>query len=111
MTRMIGIHEFDLRPGVTDAELEQAIRALATQPCPSGWRASLLKSDRGTRRGKYGLLFEVESVEARDRIVTDAGFSDVFNQFLAANPGWLPAWEHMLSLVVEPNPWNDYLVL
>lgn len=111
MKRVICIHDLDPQPGVTDAELEQAVRALVAQPEFPGWRLALLKSDRGTRNGRFGLLFEVESVEARNRANPGDGFTEEFNQFLARNPTWMPAWDHLQSLIVETNPWNDYLVL
>ena len=110
MTRIVGVHEYDPKPGVTEAELEQAIRAFVAQP-QIGGSASLIKSDRGTRRGKVGLLFEFESVEARDRLVTDDGFTEVLNAFIASHPQWMRAWEHMLSLTVQPTTWSDYQVL
>jgi len=114
MPRIIGIHEFELKPGVTEAEFEDAVRAFILVDQSEGvddGLASLIKSDRGTRRGQYGLLFEFESVAARDSWVTDDGFTDKFNQFVARHPEWMPAWEHIQSLVVEPYPWSDYLVL
>ena len=114
MPRVIGIHEFELKPGVTEAEFEDAVRAFIRVDRSEGGDGSLtslIKSDRGTRRGQYGLLFEFESVAARDSWVTDDGFTDKFNQFVARHPEWMPAWEHIQSLVVEPYPWSDYLVL
>jgi hypothetical protein len=112
MPRVIGIHEFELKPGVTEAEFEDAVRAFILVDRSEGdTNISLIKSDRGTRRGQYGLLFEFESVEERDSWATDDGFTDKFNQFVARHPEWTPAWEHIQSLVVQPNPWSDYLVL
>jgi len=112
MPRVIGIHEFELKPGVTEAEFEDAVRAFILVDRSEGDTiTSLIKSDRGTRRGQYGLLIEFESVEARDSWATDDGFTDKFNQFTARHPEWMPAWEHIQSLVVQPNPWSDYLVL
>jgi hypothetical protein len=114
MPRVIGIHEFELKPGVTEAEFEDAVRAFILVDQSEGvddGLASLIKSDRGTRRGKYGLLIEFESVEARDSWFTDDGATDKLNQFVARHPEWTPAWEHIQSLVVQPSPWSDYLVL
>ena len=114
MPRIIGIHEFALKPGVTDAEFEDAARAFIRADLSEGtdgFLTSLIKSDRGTRSGRYGILFEFESGEARDSWVTDDGITDKFKQFGARHPEWMPAWEHIQSLVVEPYPWSDYLVL
>jgi len=112
MPRVIGIHEFELKPGVTEAEFEDAVRAFILVDRSEGdTNTSLIKSDRGTRRGQYGLLIEFESVEARDSWFTDDGPTDKANQFFARHPEWTPAWEHIQSLVVQPCPWSDYLVL
>ena len=37
------------------------------------WTSHLLKADRGERAGKYAVMWEMPSVEARDRIVRDPG--------------------------------------
>jgi hypothetical protein len=114
MPRVISIHEFELKPGVTEAEFEDAVRAfILVDQSEGGGGAltSLIKSDRGTRRGQYGLLIEFESVEARDSWFTDDGPTEKANQFFARHPEWMPAWEHIQSLAVEPHPWSDYLVL
>ncbi|MDZ4718007.1 MAG: hypothetical protein SH847_06010 [Roseiflexaceae bacterium] len=111
MTRIIGIHEYELKPGVTESEFEQAMKILLDLPIYPGWRVSLIKSDRGTRSGKYGLLFEIESVEARARIVTDDGETEESKQFDASHPETALAYANVLSLVVDPYPWSDYQVL
>lgn len=111
MPRVVGLQEFELKPGVTEAELEQAIRHFVAQPCPPGWRSALLRSNRGTNPGKYCLLFDIDSDEARQSVVTDDGITEEFKQFVANHSGWLPAWEGMFALVVQPNIWNDYWVL
>ena len=112
MQRVIGIHEFELKPGVTEAEFEDAVRAFILVDRSEGdTYTSLIKSDRGTRRGQYGLLIEFESVEARDSWFTDDGPTDFFNQFIARHPEWTTTWEHIQSLAIEPHPWSDYLVL
>jgi hypothetical protein len=111
MTRIIGIHEVELKEGVTEEAFEQAVRAYSAQTFPPGWRSALIKSDRGTGKGKYGLLLEIESVAARDRFLPDDGPTEEFNQFLALHPEWMPAWDHIQSLVVQPYHWNDFQVL
>ena len=114
MPRVISIHEFELKPGVTEAEFEDAVRAFILvdrSEGEDGSLTSLIKSDRGTRRGQYGVLIEFESVEARDSWFAEDGPTDKFNQFMARHPEWMPAWEHIQSLAVEPHPWSDYLVL
>ena len=68
MTRVFGLHEIELNPGVNAEDFENFFRKeVANGPFYPGWRARLLKGDRGARQGKYLMLMEIESVEARDR--------------------------------------------
>ena len=68
MTKVFGMHEIELNPGVNEEDFENFfLKEMATGPIFPGWRIHLLKGDRGVREGKYGVLFEIESAEARDR--------------------------------------------
>ncbi len=114
MTRIVGIHEVELKPGVTGEEFAEAVHAFALadqSEGPNGWVISVIKSDRGTQLGGYGILFEIESVETRDRWISDDGITEMHQQFAARHPEYFSAWEHIQSLIVQPNQWNDYLVL
>ncbi|HMO58568.1 MAG TPA: hypothetical protein PKA05_16205 [Roseiflexaceae bacterium] len=109
MTRVIGVHEFDLKPGVTDMEFEAALRSLlALEPLP-GQHVSLIKGDRNIRQGKYGMLSNHESVEARDRFFGANGETDAFKEFQATHPEWVQAWEQVMSLVAQWT-WTDYQI-
>jgi hypothetical protein len=110
MTRIIGIHECELKPGVSAAEFEAAMDRMMKVPLYPGWKVCLLKSDRGARAGKYGVLFEIESAEARDSVVSDAGFTKESEAFDAAHPELVAAWQHVQSLVTQ-STWTDYLVI
>jgi hypothetical protein len=67
MAKVYGLHEFELHPGVDEEAFarffHQEIKPIIDEP---NWNLVLLKGDRGERCGKYALLFEVASVEARD---------------------------------------------
>jgi hypothetical protein len=68
MTRVFGMHEIELNPGVQEEDFENFfLQEMATGPIFPGWRIRLLKGDRGVRKSKYLVLFEIESAEARDR--------------------------------------------
>ena len=68
MAKVFGIHEIELRPGVTAEEFEQFMTDTISQwPQLEGNTISVAKGDRGTHAGKYIIVFEIESVEARDR--------------------------------------------
>jgi hypothetical protein len=68
MGKVYGIHEIELQPGVNEEafanfinqEFNEAFAWIKVQ------RVALLKGDRGERAGKYALLFEIDSLEARD---------------------------------------------
>ena len=114
MARIVSIHQVELKPGVTEAEFTEAVRAMSDADQlegPNGWVISAAKSDRGTQVGSYAILFEVESVETRNRWVADDGPTELFNQYVERHPEASSAWDHMMSLVVESYPWNDYVIL
>jgi hypothetical protein len=68
MTRVFGMHEIELHPGVQEEDFENYfLKERATGPIFPGWHIRLLKGDRGVREGKYLVLFEIENAEARDR--------------------------------------------
>jgi hypothetical protein len=52
-------------------EPDEYERFFAEQVAPTvelqGWKTHLLRGDRGERAGKYLVLLEIESLEARDR--------------------------------------------
>jgi hypothetical protein len=69
MARVFGIHEIELRSGANAPEFERYVtqEVFPAFPLP-GTRYYLLKGNRGARDGRYLLVFEFESVEARDRV-------------------------------------------
>ncbi len=67
MARLVGIHEIELVEGADPVEFERVFAESAAQPELPGWKTRLLRGDRGERAGKYAVLFEIESPEARDR--------------------------------------------
>ena len=76
MTKVISIHEIELHPGVTTEEFERFLTAEylpGVAPMPPGVSVAYLKGDRAERAGKFAVLFEVESVEVRDRFFPNSG--------------------------------------
>ena len=68
MAKVFGIHEIELRPGVTAEVFEQFLAdALPQWPQFEGYTTSIAKGDRGTHAGKYIMVLEIESIAARDR--------------------------------------------
>jgi hypothetical protein len=76
MTKVISIHEIELRAGVAAEEFEHFLTAEylpGVAPMPPGWSVTHLKGDRAERVGKFAVLFEVASVEERDRFFPTSG--------------------------------------
>jgi hypothetical protein len=69
MAKVLGIHEIELLPGVSEADFERFVTAEFRPRLNSfqGWTARLGKGDRGQRDGKYVLIMEIESTATRDR--------------------------------------------
>ena len=76
MTKVFGLHEIELNPGVKEDDFENfVLTEMANAPTYPGWSFRLLKGDRGERKGKYLALIDIESVEARDRFAPAPGQS------------------------------------
>jgi hypothetical protein len=100
MPKVFGLHEIELKPGVEPDEYERffAEEIVPTLELP-GWRIHLLKGDRGVRTGKYLVLFEIESPEARDRYFPRPGEeSEQFTRFFEQHPKAAAAMEKWQSL-------------
>ena len=67
MAKVYGLHEVELVPGADPVEFEQLASELAKGHGYKGWNMYLLKGERGERNGKYLIMLEIESLEARNR--------------------------------------------
>ena len=66
--KVLGIHEFELSPGVDPEEYEEyVIETMNLLTRPEGLKVYVLKGDQGEREGKYIAIYALESVELRDR--------------------------------------------
>jgi len=74
MSKVFGMHMIALRPGVKAEDFEKFVTE-EVYPLLSraGLEVYLLKGDRGDREGKYLVMWEFESVEARDRLSPSPG--------------------------------------
>ena len=88
MATVYGMHEIELRAEVDPEEYEAWFaEEVAGQPLLPGWKAHLLRGDRGRRAGKYLLVFEMDSDEDRDRYFTaENEESEELTQYLAEHP-------------------------
>ena len=112
MPKVFGLHEVELPAGLSAEEFEEGLgKQLASLPEYEGWKTYLLKGDRGERAGKFLVLFEMESVEARDRYYPSEGeTSDDFRRFDEQHPEAAAVWDKY-GFLFEPHNTTDYLVI
>ena len=114
MTKVFALHEVELRPGVSAEEFETFFATeIGSGPIYPGWWAQLLKADRGQRAGKYLVIFEIESVEVRDRYFPTAGErSEEAWQFTHQHPEIAAMFEKWSTLTSPPGEvYSDYIVV
>jgi hypothetical protein len=116
MPKVFGLHEIELQPGVEPEEYERFFaEELAPTPELPGWKTHLLKGDRGARTGKYLVLFEIESLEARDRYFPAPGEeSEEFTRFFEQHPEAAAAmekWQKYSPFGSENDISTDYIVV
>jgi hypothetical protein len=113
MGRLFGIVELELRPGVSEAEVEQLLAQFAAQPQPPGTRFYTLKGNRGKRDGQYLVLTEFESVVERDRYWPATNQpSDEMKAFETAHPARNELLARISPLFSEEeNFFTDYEVI
>ena len=113
MARVLGIHEVELDPGTDPDEFERLAADAVASAAPEGWRALVLKGERGRRPGKYLLAFEIDSLEARNRMYPEFGLaSQESEQFDQQHPEAAALWERMFSMIANMNvAATDYVVI
>jgi hypothetical protein len=107
MAKVFGIHEITLQSGVTPDQFEQAIAAALSQwPQFEGFKISVAKGDRGVRSGKYIFVYEIESVEARNRYFPAPGM--LSEEAQRASERAAPVFEKLSALC--SSSFTDYVV-
>ncbi len=113
MARLVSIHEIELIDGADAVEFERLVAEGAPQ-LPVGWNSRLLRGDRGERAGKYAILYEIESPEARDRYFpADGQRSEDLNRFEAEHPAAAAAQQRLQAHLTRSlgEVFTDYLVV
>jgi hypothetical protein len=113
MAKVFGIHEIELRSGVTAEEFEQFYREEASQAATlEGWKGYLLKGDRGEREGKYVFLVEIESIEARDRYspMPDET-SEEAKRIVESSADVWEKWSRLATTPRQDTMYTDYIVV
>lgn len=110
---VISVREFELRSGVKPEEFENYARQELTRAlsqAKTGTRFRILKGDRGDRKGGYLLIWEFESVAARNEFFPKEGGG--------ASPACQQAWkriklamEKFSIYVKEKRSYTDYVIV
>jgi hypothetical protein len=108
MAKVFGVTPIELRP---DVKGEDFVRFWLEEYAPLGvrlgWTSHVLKADRGERAGKYAVIWELPTVESRDRVISaDGQISKVGLRLLG--PDW-DALNKRLGTYVEGLPFTDYV--
>jgi hypothetical protein len=113
MSRVLGVHEIELKAGTDREGFERAAAELVSSAQPEGWRTLVLKGERGPRSGKYLIIFEIHSLEARDRYYPDEGHAsgEENERFDQEHPESAAALERLSAMVVDLNVATDYVVI
>ncbi|GAA3626835.1 hypothetical protein [Microlunatus ginsengisoli] len=113
MTKLVGVHALELRPGVDPAAFEQVCAEVVGVRMYPGWSTRILKGERGARAGKYAVVFEIDSVEDRDRIFPEPDqHSAEAQQFDNEHPESSAVWDRLFELVdLEADVVTDYLIV
>ena len=108
MAKIFTVIPLELRPGVDEQEF---VKFLIENYLPLGpklgYKGYLLKADRGERTGKFALMWEIPSVEQRDR------FDPAGDQFTEEALRLLgPEFDELnkkLDTYVTDTPFTDYI--
>ena len=113
MTKLYCLHEIELRPGVSPAEFEKVAAEAKESANYEGWTAHLLKGERGERNGKYLVLYEIESIAARDRYAptADGPYSAETEEISRRNAELWERWRKMATMPGEDTVYTDYEVM
>ena len=116
MPTVYGLHEIELQPGVEPEEYERFFaEEIAPSPMVPGWKVHLLRGERGARVGKFLVLLEIESVEARDRYFPNPGEeSEEVTRFFEQHPeaaAALEKWNKMGPFGSRTDISTDYVAV
>lgn len=114
MAKVYGVHPLELNPGVTPEDFESfimgegapLIRATVS-------KTTILKGDRGARKGKYMALIEFDSVEDRDKAypVADVPAEESARALPDDVQRLFAKWATLVSGLADPASYTDYVAL
>jgi hypothetical protein len=108
MAKVFGVTPLELRPGVSGKDFEKFwIEEFAPLGLRFGWISHILKADQGERAGKYAVIWEIASVEGRDRYMSGPGqLTEEGSRLLGADFDRLG---ERLDTYIEGWPFTDYV--
>lgn len=69
MAKVFAVVPLELKPGVKEQDfIKFFVEEYAPFGTRIGWKGTVLKADRGERSGKLAVIWEMPSVENRDRV-------------------------------------------
>jgi len=114
MAKVFGIHHLELKPGVDVAEFERIVSdEFNALPELAGWELSIVKGERGENIGKYVLIFEVESLETRNRDHPSGGtFSPELQKvFDTSSPTFDKLSSYLTTPLFKGGKFTDYVTV
>ncbi len=114
MAKVFGIHHLELKDDANVAEFERIVSdEFNALPQLAGWERSIVKGERGENIGKYVLIFEVDSLETRNRDHPGGGtFSPELQKWYDTS---LPMLDKLSSYLTRPlfrgSVFTDYVVV
>ena len=112
MSKVFGIHHLELKDDANAAEFERMVSdELNALPRPPGWQFSIVKGERGENVGKYVLIFEIESLEVRNRDSPGDAYAPEFQKWLDRNA---PTFDKVSSYLTAPiggGVFTDYVTV
>ncbi len=113
MAKVLGLHEFELNPGVNTEEFERFIsEEFVHQQTYPGVRYTVLKGVQGRRIDQYMMVYEFESIETFRRLVSPTGelSEEMMSHYKTEAVQKVWSRVHELGRPVDPN-YTDYVVL
>jgi hypothetical protein len=108
MAKIFGFTPLELRPGVDEQEFFKFFNEqYAPLGARMGWKGYVLKADRGERAGKFAAIWEIPSLEQRDRFTPGDELTEEAVRLLG------PEFDELnkkLDTYVTDWPFTDYIV-
>ncbi|MHC4621334.1 MAG: hypothetical protein ACYTEQ_26630 [Planctomycetota bacterium] len=112
MSKVLSMRKVALQPGVKAEDYEKfVVEDVYPLPWPKGMKVYLLRGDRGDREDRYLVMYEFESVEARNRLFPSEDSqedSKEWQEFMQAHKA---VWEKGAPLAIGGGIYTDYVVI